>query len=121
MSKRSDDYMRDVPMKSYDLVREGLIALAFVAALVVVLAIVFKSPDAPTVRGQDVARNHPLDFLKTSTDLLSGENGLEEYGPPYTKDTENIQKIVGQGPATVLGVTLPIDAERISSSPRSSA
>ena len=44
MSRRSDDYLRGVPMKPYDLVREGLIALGFVAALVFVLAIVFKSP-----------------------------------------------------------------------------
>ncbi len=112
MSRRSDEYLRGVPMKSYDLVREGLIALAFVAVLAIVLALIFKSPDAPTVRGQDVARNHPLDFLKTSADLLSGENGLEKYGPPYTKDKENIQKIIGPGPASVLGVTLPIDAEQ---------
>lgn len=82
------------------------------AVLTVGLAIIFGSPDAPTVRGEDVARNHPLDFLKTSADLLSGESALEEYGPPYTNDKENIQKIFGPGPASILGVTLPIDAEK---------
>jgi len=112
MSRRSDEYLRGVPMKPYDLVREGLIALGFVAILVLVLAIVFKSPDAPTVRGEDVAKNHPLDYLKTAADLLSGESALESYGPPYTADKENIQRIFGPGPAAILGVTLPIDAEQ---------
>ena len=112
MSRRSDEYLRGVPMKPYDLVREGLIALAFMAALVIVLALVFKSLDAPTVRGEDVAKNHPLAYMKTVADLLSGESALESYGPPYTADKENIQRIVGPGPAAILGVTLPIDAEK---------
>ena len=112
MSRRSDEYMRGVPMKPYDLIREGLIALGIVAALVIVLAIIFSSPNAPTVRGEDVAKNHPLDYLKTATDFLSGESGLESYGPPYTKDNENIQRILGPGPATVLGVTMPLDAQK---------
>lgn len=112
MSRISDEYLRGVPMKPYDLVREGLIALGVVAVLVIVLAIIFKSPDAPTVRGEDVAKNHPLDFLKSSTDLLSGDSGLQAYGPPYTKDTDGLQKVLGFAPATVLGVTLPIDAQK---------
>jgi hypothetical protein len=99
-------------MKPYDLVREGLIALGIVAALVIVLAVIFKSPDAPTVRGEDVAKNHPLDYLKTATDFLSGESGLQTYGPPYTKDKDNIQRILGPGPAAVLGATLPLDARQ---------
>jgi hypothetical protein len=112
MSKRQDEYMRGVPMKPYDLVREGLIALGIIAVLVVALALIFKSPDAPTVRGEDIAKNHPLDYLKTATDFLSGESGLQDYGPPYTKDTDNIQRILGPGPATALGVTLPLDAQK---------
>jgi hypothetical protein len=112
MSRISDDYLRGVPMKPYDLVREGLIALGIVAVLVIVLAVIFKSPDAPTVRGEDVAKNHPLDYLKTATDFLSGESGLQTYGPPYTKDKDNIQRVLGPGPAAVLGVTLPLDARQ---------
>jgi hypothetical protein len=112
MSRKSDEYLKGVPMKPYDLVREGVIALGIVAVLVVVLAIAFKAPDAPTVRGEDVAKQHPLDFLKTSTDFLSGESGLQSYGPPYTKDQDNVQKIAGIGPANWLGVRLPLDAAR---------
>ena len=112
MSKTSDEYMRGVPMKPYDLVREGVIALGIIAALVIVLAIIFKSPDAPTIRGEDVAKNHPLDYLKTVADFLSGESGLQTYGPPYTRDTDDLMKVLGFAPATILGATLPIDAQK---------
>ncbi len=112
MSKRSDEYMRGVPMKPYDLLREGVMALGAVAVIVIVLAIIFGSPYSPTVRGEDVAKDHPLDFLKASTDFLSGESGLQTYGPPYTKDTDNLMKVFGFAPATILGVTKPIDAQK---------
>jgi len=111
MSKRQDEYMRGIPMKPYDLIREGVIALGIVTVAVILLAAIFGSPNAPTTRGEDVAKNHPLDFLKASTDLLSGESSLQSYGPPYTKDTDNLMKIWGFAPATVLGVTRPIDAQ----------
>ncbi|MGO9308333.1 MAG: hypothetical protein ACLQDL_04845 [Spirochaetia bacterium] len=112
MSRTSDGYQRGVPQKPYDLIREGLIALGAVAVLVVVLALIFKSPDAPTVRGEDVAKNQPLDYMRTATDFLSGESEMQEYGPPYTNDKDNIQRIVGPGPAVVLGVTMPMDARQ---------
>ena len=112
MSRVSDEYLRGVPTKPYDLVREGVIALGLIAAAIIVLAIIFKSPDAPTIRGEDVAKNHPLDYLKTATDFLSGESGLEAYGPPYTKDTDNLMKVLGFAPATILGVTAPLDAQK---------
>ena len=112
MSRSSDEYLRGVPTKPYDLVREGVIALGIVAVLVVLLAIIFGSPFAPTVRGEDVAKNHPLDYLKTATDYLSGESGLETYGPPYTKDPDNLMKVFGFAPATILGTTKPIEAQK---------
>ena len=112
MSKRSDEYMRGIPMKPYDLIREGVLAVGAVAVVVIVLAIIFGSPYSPTVRGEDVAKAHPLDFLKTATDFLSGESGLETYGPPYTKDTDNSMKIWGFAPATILGVNKPLDAQK---------
>ena len=112
MSRRSDEYMKGIPMKPYDFIREGVLALGFVAVVVVVLAITFGSPFTPTVRGEDIAKNHPLDFLKASTDFLSGDSDLESYGPPYTKDADNTMKVWGFAPATILGVTRPIDAQK---------
>lgn len=112
MSKRSDEYMKGVPHKPYDLIREGVLALGAVAVLVIVLAVIFGSPYLPTLTGEEVARAHPLDFLKTATDFLSGESGLETYGPPYTKDTDNLMKVWGFAPATILGTNKPLDAQQ---------
>jgi hypothetical protein len=111
MSRSSDEYMKGVPHKPYDLIREGVLALGATAVVVVVLAIIFGSPYTPTVRGEDVARDHPLDFMKAATDMLAGNSGLQAYGPPYTKDTDNLQKVLGFAPSTVLGVTYPLDAQ----------
>lgn len=46
MSKTSDENLRGVPTKPYDLIREGLIVVGFLAVVVVVLAILFR-PDYP--------------------------------------------------------------------------
>ena len=112
MSRRSDEYLRGVPQKPYDLIREGLIALGFIAIVVIALAIAFASPSAPTVTGESVAKNHPLDYMKTVTDFLSGDSALQTYGPPYTRDTDNLMKVLGFAPATILGTTRPLDAQK---------
>lgn len=109
MSRRTDSYFRGVPMKPYDLLKEGLIVLAVIAIVVVVLAVVFGSPDYPTVRGADVARLQPIAYLKTSATILAGKSSLEGYGPPYTHDTDNAQDIFGIAPANLFGVTVPIE------------
>ncbi len=110
MSLRSDEYQRGVPQRPYDLIREGLLVLLALVVLVVALAAVFGSPDYPTVRGEDVATQQPIAFLKTTTGILAGESSLQSYGPPYTQDNENAQKLFGIAPATWFGVTHPIDA-----------
>ncbi len=110
MSRRSDEYQQGVPQKSYDLIREGLLILLVVVVVIVVLAGVFGSPDYPTVTGQAVATDQPIAFLKTSTGILSGDSSLQEYGPPYTNNNENAQRLVGIAPSTWFGVTHPIDA-----------
>jgi len=109
MSKRTDAYFRNVPMKPYDLLREGLIVLVVVTVVVVVLAAVFSSPDYPTVRGEDVAKRQPLAFLKTSANILAGNSSIQDYGPPYTLDTDNAQSLFGIAPAGWFGVTDRID------------
>lgn len=110
MSLRSDEYQKGVPQKSYDLIREVLLVLLGVVIIVVVLAAVFGSPDYPTVRGEDVATKQPIAFEKTTVGILAGDSSLQEYGPPYTNNNENAQRLWGVAPATWFGVTLPIDA-----------
>jgi hypothetical protein len=109
MSKRTEDYLRGVPMKPYDLLREGLIVLGMVATIIVVLAIIFSSPDYPTVRGEDVAKLQPVNYLRTTANILAGNSTIDKYGPPYTNDTANAQDFLGIAPATWFGVTNPID------------
>jgi hypothetical protein len=109
MTKRTDAYFRNVPMKPYDLLAEGLIVLLVVAVIAVVLASVFGSPDYPTVRGEDVANRQPLAFVETSANILAGNSSIQDYGPPYTPDTDNAQSLFGITPATWAGVRDRID------------
>ncbi|MEJ2707928.1 MAG: hypothetical protein P8074_09990 [Anaerolineales bacterium] len=112
MSKRSEENLRGIPMKPYDLLREGLIVLGILTVLVVILALFVGSPDYPTVRGEDVAKRQPVAFLKTSATILAGQSDLQNYGPPYTADMGNAQELFGLRPATWFGVTIPVDARQ---------
>lgn len=109
MNPRAEAYQRNIPTMPYDLLREGLIVLLIMTILVVILALVFGSPDYPTVRGQDVAQRQPIAYLKTSANILAGNSGIEGYGPPYTSDFANAQRVFGIAPANWFGVTNPID------------
>ena len=44
MTKRSEEYIKGIPMKPYDLLKEGLIFLGVIVVLVVVLAAVMGAP-----------------------------------------------------------------------------
>ncbi len=109
MSNRTEEYLKDIPMKPYDLLREGFIVLVLATVIVVILAAVFRSPDYPTVRGEDVANLEPIAFLQTSADILAGNHGIQDYGPPYTSDSENAQSLFGVAPANWFGATIPVD------------
>jgi hypothetical protein len=109
MSRRSDENLRGIPMKPYDLLREGLIVFTLLLVLVFVLAILLGSPDYPTVRSEDVAKRQPSAFLKTSAGILAGNSSLQDYGPPYTPNNANAQRIFGIAPASWFGVANPID------------
>jgi hypothetical protein len=109
MSQRSEANLRGISMKPYDLIREGLIVLLVWVVIIFILAIVFSSPDYPTVRGEDVAKRQPIAYLKTSANILAGNSSVQDYGPPYTSDIANAQQLFGVAPANWLGVTIPIN------------
>jgi hypothetical protein len=111
MSKQSETNLQGVPMKPYDLLREGLIVLAFVAVLVFILAALFSSPDYPTVRGEDVANRQPIAYLQTTANILAGNSEIQTYGPPYTNDNSNAQKVLGLAPAVWFGATTPLNPQ----------
>ena len=112
MSRRSEAYLQDISTKPYDLLREGLILLFVWAIVIGGLAAVFGAPDYPAVRGEDVAQRQPLVFLKTSANILAGNSSLQGYGPPYSPETGNAQRVFGVAPAAWAGVTNPIDPPR---------
>jgi hypothetical protein len=106
-------YLRGIPTKPYDLVKEVLILLAFVFVVVIILAAVLGSPDYPTVKGEDVATFQPVTYLKACTDILAGNSSIQNYGPPYNSDTTNSQRLFGFiAPADWAGVTIPVDPQQ---------
>ena len=109
MSELSDTYMRGIPMKPYDMVREGLIILAGTAAVVAILAAVWGFPRIPPLTLEDVATKAPVAFTERVFSYFTGQSGLQTYGPPYTKDYGNAQKIGPFCPACWVGVTHPTD------------
>ena len=116
---RTRENLRGVPLKPYDLLREGLVVLGFVLIAVVVLSIVFKAPDYPTVNAQGVATQQPLAFLQTASGILAQDpdiSAVSDYGPPYDADSSAAQHIGPIAPAAwakdIFGVTIPIDPPR---------
>ena len=59
---RTQKNLAGIPLKPYDLLREGAVVFAFVLVVVVVLSVVFKAPDYPTITAQNVATQQPLAF-----------------------------------------------------------
>jgi hypothetical protein len=112
MSAHSEQTLRGIPTKPYDLLLEGIVVFGVVMALVVVLATAFGSPAYPNVRASDVARDQPLALVRTAASMLAGTSELSGYGPPYTSDRSGAQSLFGVAPATWFGATEPIQPAR---------
>ena len=94
--------------RPYDLVKEATVALAVVAALAIVLALVFSSPDEAPSTIRQWSRSDPVDFVTTAVSELDGSSGTAGYGPPYNHASD------GQHMAFIhlqkwLGVSHPIN------------
>ena len=103
---------RPARLKPYDLVREALLALAFVAVVVVVLAAVFSSPDEPPLTIQAYAVSSPLSFLQTALGDLDGHGEIASYGPPYNHGSGSLQAVGPISPQRWAGVTIPVNTAR---------
>lgn len=97
------------PTRPYDLVKEFVLALAFVTVLTIVLAAVFSSPDRKAITLSDWANAAPSDFVATASAELDGSSGTAGYGPPYNHASDG-QNILGVPTQKLLGVRIPIDA-----------
>jgi hypothetical protein len=94
--------------RRYDIIKEAVIALAAVAALTLLLTILFSSPDEKPSTVQSWAHTDPVDFVTTATTELDGSSGTGGYGPPYNHNSDG-QHI---GPIYLqkwLGVSHPVD------------
>jgi hypothetical protein len=93
----------------YDILREGFIAFLAVGVLVLLLAVVFSSPDESAISLQKWASADPVDFAQTAITELDGTSALATYGPPYTDTPDASQHIGFFDPESWAGVHLPVD------------
>lgn len=121
------------PVERYDLIAEGLIAVGVVGVLVLVLAVLFGSPEINGVPFKSWANAAPEDFAYTTLTELTGVSEAATYGPPYNsgavalKITQSLtqtanglsiypgglsqaQNLGPLAPQAWIGVTYPIDA-----------
>lgn len=102
-------YYSGVRMAPYDLVKEFLVALGIVTLLVLILSIVFSSPDEPPLTLQSVAHDNPQIFVQTALDELDGNSGIAGYGPPYNNGTGSVQYIGPLSLQKLFGVRIPVN------------
>jgi hypothetical protein len=97
------------PTRSYDLVKEFVIALAAVSLLTVVLAAIFSSPDEPSITMADWAAKAPNDVIATATGELAGTTTSATYGAPYNHNSEG-QSVLGLHLQKWGGVRVPVNS-----------
>ena len=96
----------------YDILKEAFIALVAVGVLVVLLAVVFSSPDEHAVTIKSWANADPVDFAQTAITQLDGTSPVATYGPPYNSTPGAAQHIGFFQPAEWFGVHQPIDTAK---------
>jgi hypothetical protein len=114
------------PQRHYDLIAEGGIAFIVVAALCVLAAILWGSPDGGLTRptgpasppGQAFSAaywdaNAPSDLAQTAVQELLGGTKAAGYGPPFNTTSGASQEFIGIRPAQIakwiFGLTLPVN------------
>ena len=112
MSKISDVNLRGIPMKPYDMVREGLFVFSGVLVIILLLAAFWGFPgkNYSPLTIQEVANKAPIAFLQRTVSYFSGTSRLQTYGPPYTHNDNNAQRIGSFCPNCWVGVVSPLNA-----------
>jgi hypothetical protein len=98
--------------RSYDLVKEFVIALVAVTLLTVALAALFSSPDEKQVTLAGWSRAAPSDFLLTAATELDGSSGTATYGAPYTDTPGAAQSLGPVSLQHVAGVTQRVNTAK---------
>lgn len=97
------------PTRRYDILKEATMASVVALVLVVLLASLLSSPDAPPVTVASWAKVAPADFMATAASELAGTSETARYGPPYNNGSTYVQRI-GVSWQLLAGVREPIDA-----------
>jgi len=84
----------DYPTRSYDLVKEFVVALGVVTVLSLLLAAIFSSPDDPSITMSRWARADQADVVATAVGELAGTTTSATYGAPYNHSSEG-QSVLG--------------------------
>ncbi len=95
--------------RPYDIIKEAFVALVAVGVLVLLLTVVFSSPDEPAVTLKSWSTTNPVDFAQTAVTELDGTSAVATYGPPYNATPDVTQHIGFFEPAQWVGVHQPID------------
>jgi len=97
------------PTRSYDLVKEFVLALALITGLSLVLAGIFSSPDDPAITMSSWAKADPADVVATAAGELAGTTTSATYGAPYNNASEG-QSALGLKLQKWGGVGIPINS-----------
>ena len=99
----------DFPTRSYDLVKEFVIALVVIIVLSGGLAAIFSSPDEKSITMASWAKAEPNNVVATAAGELAGTTTSATYGPPYNSNGDGLKL----GPLSLqkwAGVRLPVDS-----------
>ncbi len=96
----------------YDILKEAFVAFLAVAVLIVLMAVVFSSPDEPSVTLKRWSAINPVDFAQTAITELDGTSGTASYGPPYNSTPDVAQHMGFFEPDQWFGVHQPIDTAK---------
>ena len=96
----------------YDILKEAFVALVAVGVLIVLLAVIFSSPDEHAVTLKSWSNADPVDFAQTAITQLDGTSAVATYGPPYNSTPGAAQHIGFFEPAWWVGVHQPIDTAK---------
>jgi hypothetical protein len=103
-------------VERYDLIAEGLIALAILGVVLVVLTTLLGSPKLAGVSIRTWAENAPQDFAATTLTELLGTSETATYGPPYNNPemgccgNGQLQYLGPISPQKWAGVRIPVNA-----------
>jgi len=92
-SRTSPNRTWDGGYRRYDILKEATIALGVVATLVLVLTILFSTPDPCAEQVKSWSRSDPVDFVTTAATELDHSSFSGSYGPPYNNGAGAVQHV----------------------------